>query len=230
MNHSLIMDVTDDIKMKPLYENTKNKITEQTEKRLYIEGVMLKQNLINGNHRIYPDTVLEPAVQTYQKLIKDDRATGEIMHPDYLSLDLKNAAIKIVELRKESPGSNFYFGKALVLESKQGLLLKSLLKDVNMGVSSRGEGSVTESSNAYMVDEYVLRAIDVVSDPSVVEAMMTSINESLYSKCGILSLHEEKKLQLQQNEIIKSTFDVQLRESEFIELINKVIEFTKKHS
>ena len=44
----------------------------------------------NGNGRVYPCKVLEREVKNYQKLIKDNRALGELDHPDDSVINLKN--------------------------------------------------------------------------------------------------------------------------------------------
>ena len=94
-------------------------------------------------------------------------------------------------------------------------LLKGLLEGgVKFGVSTRGLGSISERAGTrYVCSDYVITAIDAVTDPSSINAFVDAVNESqewLITDDGRIvesikkeikknKLNEERKLQLIQN-------------------------------
>jgi hypothetical protein len=70
-------------------------------------------------------------------------------------------------------------GKSLILDTPMGQLLKSLVKDkIQMGISTRGLGNLTEATDGKRVSNFHLICLDVVHQPSVQNAMLESILES----------------------------------------------------
>ena len=65
-------------------------------------------------------------------------------------------------------------GKIKVLDTPSGKVLQELVRaEVNVGISSRGMGSVTESNGQTMVeDDFQLICFDMVSEPSTPGAFM----------------------------------------------------------
>ena len=65
-------------------------------------------------------------------------------------------------------------GKIKVLDTPSGKVLQELVRaNVNVGISSRGMGSVTESNGQTMVeDDFQLICFDMVSEPSTPGAFM----------------------------------------------------------
>jgi hypothetical protein len=67
----------------------------ENEKRLVKEGItiltgcMQKSDTENGNGRIYSERILRREVDRYQSLIKENRALGELDHPDSSIINLK---------------------------------------------------------------------------------------------------------------------------------------------
>jgi hypothetical protein len=157
-------------------------LTEQTKKQkhFYIEGVFLQGDILNKNKRVYPMPILEKEVNRYTtEFIKENRAMGELGHPDTPSIILDNVSHKIISLHRE--GKNF-IGKARILRTMpKGKLAESLLSEgIVLGVSSRGLGSVlTESNGSSVVQEdFVLStAADIVADPSAPDAFVKGIME-----------------------------------------------------
>lgn len=144
----------------------------------YIKGVFLQGDIKNRNGRVYPMGVLEREVSNYtESYIKKDRALGELGHPDGPTINLDRVSHKIVELYRE--GSNF-IGKAKLLETPMGNIAKNLLREgVQLGVSSRGVGSLQQKEGAnYVRDDFMLTtAADIVADPSAPDAFVQGIME-----------------------------------------------------
>jgi len=89
-------------------------------KQYFIEGVFLQSELKNRNGRMYPEHVMDKEVGRYmESLVKNNRAYGELGHPDNPSINLDRVSHLIVDLRKE--GTN-YIGKAKILETPMVIL------------------------------------------------------------------------------------------------------------
>jgi len=138
---------------------------------MILSGIMQKSDTVNGNGRVYPHNVLMKEMKNYQKLVKENRALGELDHPEDSVINLKNASHMITEVWWDG---NAVMGKAKVLDTPSGKILRSLVDSgVTLGISSRGMGSVTESNGQTTVeDDFQLICFDFVSEPSTPGAFM----------------------------------------------------------
>jgi hypothetical protein len=170
--------------MKLLVEEAANLefLTEDVggKKQYFIEGIFLQSEIENKNGRIYPKNILQKEVDRYIKeSINTNRAVGELSH-NQLSVhpDPKLISHKIISLKED--GNNFV-GKALVLDTPNGKIVKALMEGgVKFGVSSKGLGTLSErNGKKYVSEDYKLStAADVVFDPSAPDAYITAIMES----------------------------------------------------
>lgn len=156
---------------------TENKLGK--EKEYFIEGIFLQSELKNRNGRVYPESVMDSAVDKYlNNYVKQNRAYGELGHPDTPSINLDRVSHLIVDLRKE--GTN-YIGKAKILNTPMGKIAQGLLDGgANLGVSSRALGSLKTNRDGVQVvqDDFVLStAADIVADPSAPDAFVRGIME-----------------------------------------------------
>ena len=157
-------------------------ITEGKDKKSYfIEGIFLQSNIKNRNGRMYPEKVMENEVNRYIKsLVEQNRAYGELGHPDTPSINLDRVSHLITNLRKE--GSN-WIGKAKILETPMGNIARGLLDGgANLGVSSRALGSLKSNNEGVQIvqDDFMLStAADIVADPSAPDAFVRGIMESV---------------------------------------------------
>jgi len=120
----------------------------------------------NKNGRKYAQGLLENVIAKFDRdYIKPARALGEMNHPTRLSIDFERATHLITEMKQDK---NVWIGKAKVLKTPMGKILEGLLDSgVNVGVSTRGAGSIIESNGVKTVgDDFMMTAVDVVSDPS----------------------------------------------------------------
>ena len=138
---------------------------------MYLTGKLQQANTQNGNGRVYPIKVLMREVENYKKLVKENRALGELDHPDDSVINLKNACHLVTSIWME--GDNV-MGKIKVLDTPSGQVLKSLVESgVKLGISSRGMGSVeNENGQTIVQDDFQLICFDFVSEPSTPEAFM----------------------------------------------------------
>ena len=149
-------------------------------KKLYISGPFLQAEKVNRNKRVYPQHVMDAAVEKYiEEYVERNRALGELNHPAEPVVNPERAAIMTTSLEKDGI---YYMGKAKVLSTPMGKIVENLLNDgVTIGVSSRGLGSLKqnprEGINEVQGDFVLTTAADVVFDPSAQEAFVEGIFE-----------------------------------------------------
>ena len=144
-----------------------------------IEGIFAQAEGQNRNGRIYPMPVMEKAVGKYSnEQVSKGRAVGELNHPEGPTVNLDKVSHKINELKFKG---NDVMGKAQILETPMGNIVKGLLEGgVQLGVSTRGMGSLERRNNAmYVKDDFMLNAIDIVQDPSAPGAFVNGIMEGV---------------------------------------------------
>ena len=159
--------ITEDIPAKITEDARGNPVEIPASKKILMKGILQKADTLNQNGRIYPRQVLEREVRNYQKFILENRAVGELDHPDSSVVNLKNVSHIIREAFMEPDGS--VKGTVEVLDkTPMGAILKGLVESkVKLGISSRGVGSTRKQGEYYLVqDDYQLICWDVVSEPS----------------------------------------------------------------
>ena len=137
---------------------------------VYLSGRMQTCEKKNGNGRVYPCKTLRREVTNYQNVIKDNRALGELDHPDDSVINLRNASHIVTDMWWEG---NDVMGKIKVLDTPSGRILKDLINNgVKLGISSRGLGSVKESvgGDTVVQEDFELICFDIVSEPSTPNA------------------------------------------------------------
>lgn len=156
-------------------------LTEEQEdgKKSYkIKGIFMQADLKNRNGRVYPMEILQKEVNRYNKeYIKENRAFGELGHPDGPTVNLERASHMITALYPD--GKNF-IGEAKILGTPMGNIVKNLMDEgAKLGVSSRGMGSLDQKNGANYVrnDFYLATAADIVADPSAPSAFVEGIME-----------------------------------------------------
>jgi hypothetical protein len=143
-----------------------------------VEGILATAEVKNGNGRYYSKELWEREIDKYQQNVKENRAVGELDHPDSSVVNLKNVSHNIKDIWWD--GDNV-MGKIEILPTPSGNILKSLLdSNITVGVSSRGMGSLTKNGSVMEVqDDFELVCWDFVSTPSNPGSFMTPIREGL---------------------------------------------------
>tara|TARA_B100001989_G_scaffold103913_1_gene72705 strand:- start:3930 stop:4532 length:603 start_codon:yes stop_codon:yes gene_type:complete len=148
-------------------------IKEQIEegKPLMMKGILQKAETLNQNGRVYPRAILEREIRNYQKFIKENRALGELDHPDSSVVELKNASHTVREAYMEG---DIVYGTVEILNTPSGKILQSLVESgITLGISSRGVGSTRSKGDTQIVqDDFQLICWDFVSEPSTPGAFM----------------------------------------------------------
>ena len=185
-------------------------ITEDKEgggKNYKIKGIFLQADIKNRNGRVYPMEVLQKEVSRYnKKFINENRAYGELGHPDGPTVNLERVSHMVTSLTPD--GKNF-IGEAKVMETPMGKIVKSLMQEGGkLGVSSRGMGSLDQKNGANYVrdDFYLATAADIVADPSAPNAFVEGIMEGKEWVWNNGALMEAELVEL------KRKFDVKQRQ------------------
>jgi len=143
-----------------------------------IRGVFMQADIKNRNGRVYPVATLSKEVARYTtEYIMKRRAFGELGHPDGPTVNLERVSHMITSLKPE--GKNFV-GEAKIMDTPYGKIVKNLIDEgAQLGVSSRGMGSIQSSSQGNVVgkDFYLATAADIVADPSAPDAFVEGIME-----------------------------------------------------
>ena len=187
-------------------------ITEEKEngnKNYKIRGIFMQADIKNRNGRVYPMEVLDEEVKNYNKnFIKQNRAFGELGHPDGPTVNLERVSHMITSL--EPDGKNF-IGEAKIMDTPMGKIVKNLMDEgAKLGVSSRGMGSLDSKNGANYVrdDFYLATAADIVADPSAPNAFVEGIMEGkewIWNNGALVEAHVAN---------LKKKFDVKQRQKQ----------------
>ena len=139
--------------------------------KMILKGIMQRADAVNQNGRIYPRSVLEREVENYQRLIKDNRALGELNHPESSTISLDKVSHIVREMKWDGDD---VIGTIELLETPMGKIAQSLVESgVKLGISSRGVGSVYDQGDYKVVgSDFILICLDMVADPSTSNAFM----------------------------------------------------------
>ena len=148
-------------------------------KEYFIEGIFMQAEKRNRNGRVYPRGILDREADKYNaNYIQKNRAFGELGHPDSPAINLDRVSHMITKLYPD--GTN-YIGRAKILDTPNGKIVKNLLDGgASLGVSTRGVGSLKPHNGYQLVqdDFHLATAADIVADPSAPDAFVQGIMES----------------------------------------------------
>jgi hypothetical protein len=136
-------------------------ITESKSAGMHIVGIFSSSELKNSNNRVYKRDLLEREIGKVEEKINKKSLWGELGHPPNPEINPDKIAILTTKL--EWKGNDVY-GKAKVLDTPMGSIARTLIKEGNMGISSRGLGTV--SDDGYVNEDFNLITWDLVTDPS----------------------------------------------------------------
>ena len=148
---------------------------------MMLTGKLQEADVQNGNGRVYPRGIMEREVKKYAQLVEDNRALGELDHPESSIINLANVSHLVTEVWMDGPS---VMGKIKVLNTPSGQILRALVESgVKTGISSRGMGSVKEQMGKTIVeDDFQLICFDIVSEPSTPNAFMALSESKLVNK------------------------------------------------
>jgi hypothetical protein len=192
-------------------------------KNYKIRGVFMQSDVKNRNGRVYPQEVLAKEVVKYNKnFINENRAFGELGHPDGPTVNLERVSHMITSLTPD--GKNF-IGEAKIMDTPMGKIVKNLMDEgAKLGVSSRGMGSLEQKNGANYVrdDFYLATAADIVADPSAPNAFVEGIMEGkewVWNNGSLVEAHVAD---------LKKKFDAKQRQINVNEVALEFAKFLKK--
>lgn len=131
---------------------------EAKSKNPYIVGIWSSAEIKNNNGRVYKKDILEREIKKVQE---KKSIWGELGHPPNPEVNPDKIAIKTVNLEWKN---NDVYGKAKLLDTPMGNIARTLVKEGDMGISSRGLGTVNE--NGHVNEDFNLITWDMVTEPS----------------------------------------------------------------
>jgi hypothetical protein len=151
-----------------LFKVSPTAITEGTKSPVgnpIVQGILTTAEVKNGNGRYYPKELWEREISKYMENVRENRALGELDHPDSSIINLKNVSHNIKKIWWEG---DHVLGKIEILPTPSGNILKALIENnISVGVSTRGMGSLKEIGETMEVqDDFELLCWDFVSQPS----------------------------------------------------------------
>ena len=143
-----------------------------------VEGILATAEVKNGNGRYYSKDLWEREINKYMESVKENRAMGELDHPESSVINLKNVSHNIKDMWWD--GDNV-LGKLEILPTPSGNILKALIESgITVGVSSRGMGSLEQRGEVLEVqDDFELLCWDFVSTPSNPGSYMQLVKEGV---------------------------------------------------
>jgi len=143
-----------------------------------VEGILATAEVKNGNGRYYAKELGERKIDKYMQSVNENRALGELDHPESSVINLKNVSHNIKDMWWD--GDNV-MGKIEILPTPSGNILKALIENgITCGVSSRGMGSLQQRGEMLEVqDDFELLCWDFVSTPSNPGSFMQLVKEGL---------------------------------------------------
>jgi len=171
-----------------VFEVTPTMLQEAQEKtgRFLVSGVLQRANAKNQNGRVYPRNILEREVEKYKgREIKENRAYGELDHPESAVVELKNTSHIVRDVYWKGDD---VVGTVEILNTPAGNILKELIKaGCTVGISSRGMGSVKQlgEDTVAVENDFDLICWDFVSNPSTHGAFLRPTNEGVINESVI---------------------------------------------
>jgi hypothetical protein len=140
-------------------------------KPMILKGILQKANTLNQNGRVYPKNILEREIRNYEKLIRENRAFGELDHANEPIVNMKNISHVIREIWMDG---DVVYGKVEILPTPSGKIIEALIsRKCKPGISSRALGSLQRENNVNVVqDDLQIICWDFVSEPSTPSAFM----------------------------------------------------------
>jgi hypothetical protein len=136
----------------------------------------------NNNKRVYSKELLEREAERLVEAYSERRLMGELDHPTHDHVSLQNVSHLITKLSMK--GCEM-IGEAELLNTPAGQTAQALLRGgVQLGISSRGMGSLTEGADGYKYvnEDFKLLTFDLVADPSTKGAFPGLVKESVDSE------------------------------------------------
>jgi len=165
-----------------LLENVQVISESKAKGTMSIRGRFQMAEEANNNKRVYSKELLEREAERLVEAYTARRLMGELDHPTHDHVSLQNVSHLITKL---SMKGNEMIGEAELLNTPAGQTAQALLRGgVQLGISSRGMGTLTEAADGYKYvnEDFKLLTFDLVADPSTKGAFPGLVKESVDSE------------------------------------------------
>jgi hypothetical protein len=162
--------------------------SEKNGGRIKIGGTFDVADEVNGNGRLYSETLMDREVEKLNRMIENCYAYGEADHPGDGKSTIKNTAARFTKKieKKVVDGRKVYVGEAIILRTEPGgkNLQEMIESGGKVGVSKRGWGSLVKGSwkgeSCDLVQsDYTLKTFDFVLGQSTKGAEVTQVSEQM---------------------------------------------------
>ena len=184
-------------------------------KKLFLKGIFMESEQRNRNGRIYSRDEIAEAVELVNQHAASGRfVLGELDHPpNRLEVWAQCVSHKIVEMQMQ--GNNAIGRAEILTDLPMGKIAEGLIRSgITLGVSTRGSGQVDGNGR---VNGFKLKTVDIVVEPSAINAYPESLMESIemarrghiLKDVAIASIHEpqaQKHLEHEINRFIAEIF------------------------
>lgn len=174
----------------------------------YVYAVMQKAGIKNRNGRVYSKKLLDREVEKYMEMVKMRAAVGESDHADTSTISVKGISMLVVDLWWEGAtlmGKIFVpltegFKKYGTISCEADKIGHYLMNDIQIGISSRGVGSLKKEKDYNLVDDdFELICWDWVTMPSTIGSWVYGDYDSTKPHISIeqdIDLKEQKSKNL----------------------------------
>ncbi len=119
----------------------------------------------NSNDRIYPSNILAREIRRFGERLAESNIAGQINHPQIGAHSELDKISHIITSADFDQNSKTGIAESAILKTTKGKDLMVLLNaSVPLGASVRGRGQLDQ--NGYVMNDYELLSIDLVSAPS----------------------------------------------------------------
>jgi len=169
-----------------LCEQTASSILELVEEKtatgtVKVRGEFGRVDVPTANGRKYPRKIVESAINKILPDLKERKNLGQLNHPSDGRANLFEVSHLVTDLRITDEG--VVIGEAEIIPGTPGgdIMMALIKARVNVGVSSRGTGSVKTIDEGVqeVQDDFVLNTYDFVIDPAMRTAFPKVVSESL---------------------------------------------------
>lgn len=174
-------------------ETGKRKLETDQDGALIVTGILQRADAINQNGRVYPYAILHRAImQDYVKLIKENRAFGQVDHIDSAQVETEKVSHMITDIWFQD---KTVYGKVKIFPTiPYGQNLIIIIKHGGVpGISSRSLGSVKHENGVDVVQEDLeIVCWDFVTQPSTHGAFMYLSEAKEFNKKALIEVPGKK--------------------------------------
>ena len=172
----------------------------ESDGKTYLNGLISEADVRNGNKRLYPASILKPAILDLARRVSEGPVYTEREHPNRIEVDESLACGVILEVKWNELKKNARCKVQVLEHTSAGMKLLSDIKaGVKVGISTRGRGSMNSDK---VIESITFMTADIVSIPSCQNCWLSeSVGELMpndfimeYDISGAMKIQTERTL------------------------------------